>query len=142
VFDPESYHNLTEDKESEYRKIYEEYKALVDYMLTSFMEDIQVTPSQVEAACKAREELSLSQESRITKDALEELWAAEDFQTYRRLMTRKNVELQLQSLELLVAKYGVISPSLCTGDIDHANSGEDEFLQVVMRLAIVHKLIA
>lgn len=67
--------------------------------------------------------------------ALEQLWAAEDFTAFRRLMTRKNIDLQLQSLELLVAKYGVLSPSLRSGDSEEpaGEDGEDDFLQVVIR---------
>ncbi len=67
--------------------------------------------------------------------ALEQLWAAEDFTAFRRLMTRKNIDLQLQSLELLVAKYGVLSPALRSGDSEEpaGEDGEDDFLQVVIR---------
>jgi hypothetical protein len=51
-------------------------------------------------------------------------------------MTRKNIDLQLQSLELLVSKYGVLSPALRNQDSSDASSGdngEDDFLQVVIR---------
>ena len=50
-------------------------------------------------------------------------------------MTRKNIDLQLQSLELLVAKYGVLSPSLrpANSDEDQDPNGEEDFLQVVIR---------
>ncbi|ODN02356.1 Cilia- and flagella-associated protein 36 [Orchesella cincta] len=135
VFDPDSYNNMTEEKEEEFRKIHEEYKGVVDFMLSSFMEDLQVTPEQVEEACRVREHQSKSlPESHITKVALEQLWAAEDFTSFRRLMTRKNIDLQLQSLELLVAKYGVLSPSLRSGDSEEATEdGEEDFLQVVIR---------
>lgn len=135
VFDPDSYNNMTEEKEAEFRKIHEEYKAVVDFMLSSFMEDLQVTPEQVEEACQVREHQSKSlPESHITKVALEQLWAAEDFTSFRRLMTRKNIDLQLQSLELLVAKYGVLSPALRSGgDEPTGEDGEDDFLQVVIR---------
>ncbi|CAG7683972.1 unnamed protein product [Allacma fusca] len=68
--------------------------------------------------------------------ALEQLWAAEDFNAFRRLMTRKNIDLQLQSLELLVAKYGVLSPSLRPPNSDPDDpsdpNGEEDFLQVVI----------
>ena len=68
VFDPDSYNNMTDEKEEEFRKIHEEYKALVDYMLTSFMEDLQVTPEQVEQSCRLREQNNKAQpESHITR---------------------------------------------------------------------------
>jgi len=55
VFDPESYNDeLTEERDAEYKKIHDEYKSLVDFMLGSFMEDLEVTPEQVEDACRSR----------------------------------------------------------------------------------------
>lgn len=50
VFDP----NESNDENSEeYRKIHDEYKHLVDFMLGSFMEEMQITPEQFEIACLA-----------------------------------------------------------------------------------------
>lgn len=40
----------TEDCE-EYRKIYQEYKNLVDLLLGCFMEDMSISPEQFEHAC-------------------------------------------------------------------------------------------
>ncbi len=69
--------------------------------------------------------------------ALEQLWSADDFHAFRRLMTRKNIDLQLQSLELLVSKYGVLSPSFrnSTEERPGGEDGEEDFLQVVIRYA-------
>jgi hypothetical protein len=59
---------MSDEKEDEFRKIHEEYKGLVDYMLASFMEDLQVTPEQVEEACRLREtERTNVAESNVTK---------------------------------------------------------------------------
>ncbi|PSN29609.1 hypothetical protein C0J52_26456 [Blattella germanica] len=46
VFEPGS-----TEHEDEYRKIFDEYKDLVDSMLGSYMEDIGITPEQFESAC-------------------------------------------------------------------------------------------
>ena len=68
VFDPDSYNNMSDEKEEEYRKIHDEYKGLVDFMLASFMEDLEVSPEQVEEACRTREKSTASQsESQVTK---------------------------------------------------------------------------
>lgn len=50
-------------------------------------------------------------------------------------MTRKNIDLQLQSLEILVSKYGVLSPALRSQDAPESSgdNGEEDFLQVVIR---------
>lgn len=37
--------------ENEYRKVFEEFKNLVDFMLGNFMEDIGITPEQFDEAC-------------------------------------------------------------------------------------------
>lgn len=50
VFDPNE--SIDENNE-EYKKIYDEYKHLVDFMLGSFMEEMQITPEQFEVACLA-----------------------------------------------------------------------------------------
>lgn len=50
VFDP----NENNDENSEeYGVIHDEYKHLVDFMLGSFMEEMQITPEQFEIACLA-----------------------------------------------------------------------------------------
>lgn len=43
VFDP---NECTDENNEEYKKIYDEYKHLVDFMLGSFMEEMQITPEQ------------------------------------------------------------------------------------------------
>lgn len=48
VFDP----NLQLDENNpDIKQIHEDYKNLVDYMLGSFMEEMQITPEQFEMAC-------------------------------------------------------------------------------------------
>lgn len=48
VFDP----NLQPDEtNAEVQQIHNDYKNLVDYMLGSFMEEMQITPEQFEMAC-------------------------------------------------------------------------------------------
>lgn len=50
VFDP---NECSDENNEEYKKIYDEYKHLVDFMLGSFMEEMQITPEQFEVACLA-----------------------------------------------------------------------------------------
>lgn len=49
----------------------------------------------------------------------EQIWAANDFQMFVRMMTQRNVELQLQALELIEKKYGITPQSFvpkCQGE--------------------------
>lgn len=48
----------TEDCE-EYRKIYQEYKNLVDLLLGCFMEDMSITPEQFEHACSVNKDTKI-----------------------------------------------------------------------------------
>lgn len=50
VFDP---NEMPDENNVLYRKIHDEYKHLVDFMLGSFMEELQITPEQFEVACLA-----------------------------------------------------------------------------------------
>lgn len=36
------------------------------------------------------------------------MWAADDFEVFKRMMTQKNLELQLQALEFLTQKRGSV----------------------------------
>ena len=46
----------------------------------------------------------------ITKDVFDQMWAAEDFEVFKRLMIQKNIELQLQALQLLQKLHNVQIP--------------------------------
>lgn len=50
VFDP---NESIDETNEEYKKVYDEYKHLVDFMLGSFMEEMQISPEQFEVACLA-----------------------------------------------------------------------------------------
>ena len=58
---PNSYHTSTyyflvfepDHEDSEYKKIYEEYRGLVDMMLCSYREDLNITPAQFTGACQS-----------------------------------------------------------------------------------------
>ena len=43
------------------------------------------------------------------------MWAAEDFEVFKRLMLQKNIELQLQALHLIQQRNNIVPPSLTPG---------------------------
>lgn len=47
----------------------------------------------------------------VLQNLFEQIWAANDFDMFKRMMTTKNIELQLQALQLIEQKYG-ITPQL------------------------------
>ncbi|XP_066946316.1 cilia- and flagella-associated protein 36 isoform X2 [Macrobrachium rosenbergii] len=99
------------EDDTEHRAIHEEYKNLVDFMLGSYMEDIGITPEQFEAACG-----EASTKTTFHQTLFEQVWAADDFEIFKRMMIQKNLELQLQALELLQQKHGIIPESCIPGD--------------------------
>ncbi|CAH0400443.1 unnamed protein product [Chilo suppressalis] len=101
----------------EYKKIHEEYRNLVDVMLGSFMDDIGITADQFEAACRLSARDLAGLPAHFHQRLFEQIWAANDYEMFVKMMTHKNVELQLQALELIERRYGAM-PNLFTSEPD------------------------
>ncbi|XP_075723166.1 cilia- and flagella-associated protein 36-like isoform X2 [Rhipicephalus microplus] len=65
----------------------------------------------------------------------EQVWAADDYEIFKRMMTQKNIDLQLQALEIMAQRYGLLpdsfqgEPQGVTEDAEKAdekNSKDDE----------------
>lgn len=134
-------------KNAEYLKIHVEYKNLVDFMLGSFMEELQISPAKFEMACLEGQQ----QQQQMASDGgptnprafhqrlFQQIWAANDIRIFIRMMTQRNVELQLQALDLIERsrsmsgssaggdgeeKVGAVAPDL----IEFNDQGGDESL--------------
>ncbi|XP_049301542.1 cilia- and flagella-associated protein 36 [Anopheles funestus] len=136
IFDP----NLQPDENNpEFRKVHDEYKNLVDYMLGSFMEEMQITPEQFEFAClEGRHVASLgapraasagtSGDDRADQSGantfsfhqglFQQIWAANDIRIFIRMMVQRNVELQLQALDLIERRSQSMSKRDESSDAD------------------------
>uniref|UniRef100_G3MKD3 Cilia- and flagella-associated protein 36 n=1 Tax=Amblyomma maculatum TaxID=34609 RepID=G3MKD3_AMBMU len=116
----------------EYHKIHNEYKNLVDFMLGSHMEDMGITPEQFEKVCgKPNRGIA----AKFHQGLFEQVWAADDYEIFKRMMTQKNIDLQLQALEIMAQRYGLVpdsfqgEPQGATEDAektDEKNSKDDE----------------
>lgn len=113
------------DENEDHHKIHEEYKTLVDFMLGSYMEDMGINPEQFESACG-----KASMNTPFHQTLFEQVWAADDFEIFKRMMIQKNIELQLQALEILQQRYGIIPDSFIPAD--DMPEGEQEVLEQVM----------
>lgn len=78
-------------------------------MLGNFMEDIGITPEQFEEACNRGNYEPVP--VHFDQNLFEQIWAANDYEIFKRMMTQRNVELQLQALELIEQKYGITPES-------------------------------
>ncbi|CAL1264625.1 unnamed protein product, partial [Larinioides sclopetarius] len=124
VFDP------VDGDEEEYKKIFEEYKNLVDTMLSSHMEDLGISPEDFQKACSETEKNIHSQ---FRKSLFEQLWAANDYEIFKRMMTQKNLELQLQALDLLAHQHGLLPESFLPGEDYEPSAEEKKIMEIVMK---------
>lgn len=94
----------------EYQKTYQEYKNLVDLLLGCFMEDMGITPEQFEYACTVNKYTKMP--IQFQQNLFEQIWAANEYEIFKRMMIQKNLELQLQALNMIEQKYGLTPASL------------------------------
>ena len=121
------------ENQSEYRRVHDEYKNLVDFMLGTYMEDIGITPSQFEKACSKS---SSRIKSQFHQMLFEQLWAADDFDMFQRMMIRTNIELQLQALELIQQRCGLL-PASFQADGAEVSDEEKRVLEEVIRRSML-----
>lgn len=126
--------------------IHNEYKNLVDYMLGSFMEEMAITPEQFEIACLDGKNLctlnkddqpSDSHSFSFHKGLFQQIWAANDIRTFIRLMVQRNVELQLQALDLIERRQA----SIASQDGSEDNERSVEQVDVDIEKAMVHDTV-
>ncbi|KAK3747134.1 hypothetical protein QZH41_015122 [Actinostola sp. cb2023] len=127
VFDPD------EDHQEAYKEIHEKYKQMVETLLSSFLKDIGITAEQFTAACQARG--GNAQFNEIRKNVFEQVWSAEDFEVFRRMMIKKNIELQLQALQLIQQGGHQVSGSTIPPLVQQETDEEDAIMKEVLRLS-------
>jgi len=109
-----------EDVLTECKQIHKMYKELVDSLLVSFLKDIGCSHEQFVKTCD-RSRLS---KHPIYLELLEQIWATENFDLFKSLMIRKNVELELQALVLLQCQLGLFTDMI---------ENEDHILSIVIQ---------
>ena len=92
----------------EFDRVFEEYKDLIDSLLEIHMKEMDISPEQFEDACQMAEGI-LS--TKLHQNLFEQIWAASDFDTFKRMMIQLNIDLQLHALEVLASKYGLVPNS-------------------------------
>lgn len=107
VFEPDSIEDNegSVDYNSEYDRIFKDYRSLVDQLITSHMSELGISEEQFARACELAEGMLAE---KLKQMLFEELWAAENYEVFVRLMARRNVELQLEALDILAQKYGLV----------------------------------
>ncbi|KAG1696499.1 Cilia- and flagella-associated protein 36 [Nymphon striatum] len=96
----------------------------VDTMLGCYLEDMNITPEQFEEECKAITDNKILLTA-IRKSLFEQVWAAENYEIFKRMMKQKNIELELQALSVLQQALGTTSGKIILDD--------DEILKEVLK---------
>ncbi|XP_032232931.1 cilia- and flagella-associated protein 36 isoform X1 [Nematostella vectensis] len=128
VFDPDG------KNYDAYVELHKNYKEMVDSLLSSFVKDVGITEEQFAVACKSRADNPTF--NQIHRNIFEQIWAAEDYEIFKRIMIQKNIEIQLQALRLLehqgkIAKGEV--PNVAPPPSAPAAMDEDAIMNEVLR---------
>ncbi|CAG0924568.1 unnamed protein product, partial [Notodromas monacha] len=100
IFDPE------EENQQEFKAVHNEYRYLVDGLLSCYMQELEISIEDFHSAC---EQVTSSPmlTGKIKQTLYEQLWAADDYEAFKRMMVEKNINLQLQALDVLRKKFGM-----------------------------------
>ncbi|XP_015790145.1 cilia- and flagella-associated protein 36-like [Tetranychus urticae] len=131
-YDEEKYKETKDEREAEYRKIFEEYGILVDRLLSAHMEDLSITLEQFEEAChNAKGSLG----AKFQQTLFEQIWAANDYDIFRALMVKRNIELNLQAMNILTTSLSHLSSDDAAKTISFLID-DDSLLEQVMKLSL------
>ncbi|KAL8185104.1 UNVERIFIED_CONTAM: hypothetical protein K2H54_038699 [Gekko kuhli] len=146
VFDDE------EESKLSYTEIHQEYKALVEKLLDTYLKEVGINEEKFQEACmsplaKTRTSQSFYtlQYNLHTKDfcghgeqfgaILQPVLAAEDFRLFKEMMVQKNIEMQLQAIRIIQERNGVLPDCLTDGSDAYTEIEEEEMkiLREVLR---------
>lgn len=96
------------------------------------MEEMQITPEQFEVAClEGRNTQSIAGNAfNFHQGLFQQIWAANDKRIFVRMMTQRNLELQLQALDLIERRQNSKNSESDTEIVDSIDVQEKEELTV------------
>ncbi|XP_063774267.1 cilia- and flagella-associated protein 36 [Pseudophryne corroboree] len=104
VFDDEEENKLS------YTEIHNEYKEMVETLIQGHLKEVGINEEQFQQAC-----LSPLAHSPGVKSMLQPVVAVEDFAIFKEMMLQKNIELQLQAIQIIQQRNGVLPECLQNG---------------------------
>ncbi|KAG8123055.1 hypothetical protein E2320_018515 [Naja naja] len=124
VFDDE------EESKLSYTEIHQEYKALVERLLDSYLKEVGINEDKFQEAC-----MSPLAKTRTSQAILQPVLAAEDFRLFKEMMVQKNIEMQLQAIRIIQERNGVLPDCLTDGSDVYTETEEEEMkiLREVLR---------
>lgn len=85
-----------EENKFEYTDIHEKYKSLVERLLYKYMQELEISEELFSRACE-QHKASIQPVEGI----FEYIWAADDFLLFKTIMTKHNMELDIQAMTLM-----------------------------------------
>nr|ACI67459.1 Coiled-coil domain-containing protein 104 [Salmo salar] len=122
VFDDEDENKLT------YTEIHQEYKHLVEKLLETYMQEVGIDEQQFLEACS-----SPLAKSKTLQTVFQPVLATDDFQMFRSLMVQKNMELQLQALQVIKERNGAL-PECLTDGADVMSELEQQEMKIIQEV--------
>ncbi|XP_013910570.1 PREDICTED: cilia- and flagella-associated protein 36 isoform X1 [Thamnophis sirtalis] len=124
VFDDE------EESKLSYTEIHQEYKALVEKLLDSYLKEVGINEDKFQEAC-----MSPLAKTRTSQAILQPVLAAEDFRLFKEMMVQRNIEMQLQAIRIIQERNGVLPDCLTDGSDVYTETEEEEMkiLREVLR---------
>ncbi|XP_048374230.1 cilia- and flagella-associated protein 36 isoform X2 [Sphaerodactylus townsendi] len=124
VFDDE------EESKLSYTEIHQEYKALVEKLLDTYLKEVGINEEKFQEAC-----MSPLAKTRTSQAILQPVLAAEDFKLFKEMMVQKNIEMQLQAIRIIQERNGVLPDCLTDGSDAYTEIEEEEMkiLREVLR---------
>lgn len=101
VFDSEDENKLA------FTEIHQNYGKLVESLLESHLNELGILPEQFSQSCSLE-----NAQSSFHEGLFELVIAADDYELFRHLMVQKNIELELQALEVLQQQLGTVPESM------------------------------
>lgn len=109
------------------------------------MEEMSITPEQFEIACLEGKNLTTLTNDDSTdnhsfsfhKGLFQQIWAANDIRIFVRLMVQRNVEIQLQALDLIERRQASLADSE-TGDVGFQEEIETKNFEKIVDAEINH----
>ncbi|NP_001080839.1 cilia- and flagella-associated protein 36 [Xenopus laevis] len=114
-----------EENKLSYTDIHNEYKELVETLLTQHLNEVGISEEQFQEACAAP-----LAHSATLKNILQPVLAVEDFKIFKAMMVQKNIELQLQAIRIIQERNGVLPDCLQHGS-DIISDLEQEEMKLV-----------
>lgn len=117
------------ETEKEFKIIFNEYSTLVDRLLASHMEDLGISLQQFEEACKnAKGNLA----PKFHRTLFEQIWAANDYDIFKALMIKRNLEIHIQAMNVLAQSLSQTNLPSESSNNDDDDNGDDNTLRYLI----------